>query len=152
MKQKFSKSWKTSKQPRKQRKYRANAPLHIKKKFVSANLSKELRKKHGKRNTPVRKGDKVKILRGKYKGKEGKIIQVMLRISKVNVEGIQIKKLDGSKVNVKMQPSNLQIIELNLDDQKRMKKLKIKEPQKEKIKTGTTKSTDLENKTDRGKE
>jgi len=130
MKQKFSKHWKTSSQPRKQRKYRANAPLHLKKKFVSVNLSKELRKKHEKRNIPVRKGDTVKIMRGKFKGKQGKIIAVKLNISKVNIEGIQIKKQDGSKVNVRLQPSNLQIIELNLEDRKR----KIKKENKEKIK------------------
>src|SRR3989338_176397 len=46
MKNKFSTKWKESKQPRKQRKYRANAPLHLRKKFVNVNLSKELRKKY----------------------------------------------------------------------------------------------------------
>ena len=51
MKKDFSKSWKSSRQPRKQRKYVFNAPLHIRHKLVSANLSKELRKKYGKRIT-----------------------------------------------------------------------------------------------------
>ncbi len=62
MKKKFSDKWKASKLPRKQRKYLANAPLHIKRKFLSANLSKELRKKHGKRSIPIRKGDTVRIM------------------------------------------------------------------------------------------
>ncbi len=119
MKKKFSTKWKASKQPRKQRKYIANAPLHIKKKFVSVNLSKELRKKHGKRNISVRKGDNVKVLRGKFKGKKGKISKVNLKTSKVNMEGVQVKKQDGSKVDINLQPSNLQIIELNLEDRKR---------------------------------
>lgn len=112
MKRKFSTAWKSSSQPRKQRKFRANAPLHLRKKFVSANLSKELRKKIGKRNIVVKKGDKVKIMRGKFKGKTGKVLEVRLKISKIVVEGIQVKKMDGSKANVKMQPSNLQIIEM----------------------------------------
>jgi large subunit ribosomal protein L24 len=112
MKQKFSTSWKASKQPRKQRKYRANAPLHLRKEFVSINLSKELRKKVGKRNLPAKKGDKVKIFVGKFKGKTGKILIVNLKTSKIIVEEIQVKKQDGSKANVKLQPSNLQIIEL----------------------------------------
>lgn len=112
MKKKFSKNWKASSQPRKKRKYVANAPLHIKRKFVSVNLSKDLRKKLGKRNITIKKNDKVKIKRGKFKGKEGKILQVNLKKSKVIIEGIQVKKMDGSKANVKMQPSNLQIIEL----------------------------------------
>ncbi len=114
MKQKFSTSWKSSKQPRKQRKYLANAPLHIKRKFLSVNISKELRKKYGRKNIPVIKGDKIKIMRGKFKGKNGKVLEIKAKISKIIVEGIQIKKQDGSKVNLKLQPSNLQIIELNL--------------------------------------
>jgi large subunit ribosomal protein L24 len=121
MKNKFSKHWKESKQPRKQRKYLANAPLHIKRKLVSVNLSKELRKKYKKRNVPVRKGDTVKIMRGKFAGKTGKITEVNIGISKVKIEGITVKKQDGSKANIKMQPSNLQIIELILNDKKRMK-------------------------------
>ncbi len=122
MKKKFSTKWIASKQPRKQRKYRANAPLHLKKKFVSVNLSKDLRKKYEKRNVSVKNGDTVKIMRGKFKGKQGKITKVFLKISKVIIEGIQTTKQDGSKVSLKMQPSNLQIITLNLEDGKRLKK------------------------------
>src|SRR4030042_4582660 len=100
MKQKFSTHWIGSKRPGKQRKYRAEAPLHLRKKFVSINLSKELRKKVGKRNIPVKKDDKVKILRGKYKGKTGKILEVLLKKSKVIVDGINVTKREGSKANV----------------------------------------------------
>ena len=124
MKNKFSKHWKASKQPRKQRKYAANAPLHLKRKLLSVNLSKELRKKIKKRNVVVRKGDTVKIMRGKFKTKSGKITDVNVKTSKVKIEGIMAKKQDGSKVNIKMRPSNLQIIELNLEDKKRMKTTK----------------------------
>jgi len=120
MKKEFSTAWKASKQPRKQRKYVAKAPLHIKRKLLSVNLSKELRKKVGKRNIPVRKGDNVKIMLGKFKGKTGKIIQVFTKKSKVTIEGIQVKKQDGSKANIKLQPSNLQIIELDMNDKKRI--------------------------------
>ena len=123
MKKKFSKSWKSSKQPRKQRKYLANAPLHIRKKFLSVNLSKDLRKKYGKRNIPIKKGDVVKILRGKFKKKQGKIKEVKLKTSKITIDGIQVKKQDGSKTDVKLQPSNLQIIELNTEDQRRLKQI-----------------------------
>jgi len=135
MKKKFSKHWKSSKQPRKQRKYSANAPLHIKRKMLSVNLSKELRKKYGKRNIPARKGDTVKVLRGKFRKKQGKIIKINTKKSKLEVEGIQIKKQDGSKANVKIQPSNVQIIELNIEDRKRktgkkMEEKKIKEETK----------------------
>jgi large subunit ribosomal protein L24 len=120
MKKKFSLSWKASSRPGKQRKYKANAPLHLKRKLLSCNLSKDLRKKYLIRNVPVRKGDTVKILRGKFKKKEGKVTEVYLKLSKLVVEGIQVKKQDGSKANIKLQPSNVQIISLNLDDKKRL--------------------------------
>ncbi|MFH1503065.1 MAG: 50S ribosomal protein L24 [Candidatus Diapherotrites archaeon] len=144
MKKKFSKHWKASSQPRKQRKYRANAPIHLRKKFVSINLSKELRKKEGKRNLPVIKNDKVKICRGKFKGKEGKVLEVNLKRAKIIVEGIQVKKMDGSKANVKMQPSNLQIIELVERKKKQIKENKKSE--KKTIKKETKDKTKLEEK------
>jgi len=64
MKNEFSKHWVGSKRPGKQRKYLAKAPLHIRKKLLNVSLSKELRKKYGRRAITVRKGDKVKILVG----------------------------------------------------------------------------------------
>jgi len=121
MKQKFSTKWIASKQKRKQRKYLANAPLHIKHKLMGSNLSKILRKKHGKRSFPIRKGDNVKVMRGKFKGKTGKINKVDLMKLRVSVEGLQTQKKDGTKVEVYFKPSNLQIQELILDDKKRMK-------------------------------
>jgi len=123
MRKKFSSSWKGSKQKRKQRKYLANASLHLRHKFLASNLSKELRKKHSRRNFPLRKGDKVKVMRGKFKGKEGKINNVNLKKIKVSIEGIQIQKKDGTKINVYFHPSKLQILELNLEDKERIKAL-----------------------------
>ena len=131
MKKEFSKNWESSKQPRKQRKYLANAPLHIRKKFISVNLSKDLRKTHKKRNISLRKDDVVKIMRGKFKGKQGKVTEVNLKTSKVMIDGIQVKKQDGSKVNVKLQPSNLKIIELNTTDKKRLKETTKSKPVKD---------------------
>ena len=126
MKKKFSTKWKSSKQPRKQRKFIANAPLHIKRKLLSVNLSKELRKKYNIRNIVVRKGDVVKILRGKFKGKQGKVEKIRIKLQKIYVEGIQKTKRDGSKVSIPLRASNLQIIELNTEDPKRLKKLNQK--------------------------
>lgn len=146
MKKKFSKHWKESKQPKKQRKYRANAPLHIKKKFVTINLSKELRKKHGKRNIIPKKGDKVKICTGKFKGKTGKILEINLKTSKIIVEDIQVKKMDGSKANVKLEPSNLQIIELTERAVKRRKEPTKEEKKKEEKKKEVSTKDKVKNK------
>jgi len=122
MKRKFSTKWKASKQPRKQKKYAMNAPLHLRRKFLSANLSKDLRKKQGKRSMTLRKGDVVKIMRGKFKNQQGKITEIKTKTEKIYIEKIQVKKRDGSSVNVPLKASNLQIIELNAEDRKRMKK------------------------------
>jgi len=126
MKSIFSTSWKSSKQPRKQRKYVKNAPKHIKSKFMSAMLSKELRTKHQKRNIPIKKGDKVKVLRGQFKGKIGKVTKVDLRNLKINLVGVDLMKKDGTKVPYPIHPSNVMITELNLDDKKRKKILERK--------------------------
>jgi len=141
MKKHFSAKWKASKQPRKQRKYLANAPLHLRKKFLSINLSKELKKKYGKRNLSARKGDLVKIKKGKFKNKTGKIIKINLKKSSIIIEGIQIKKTDGSKVNFKLKPSNLQIMELNLEDKKRINKIKQTNKEEKENALKKTKST-----------
>jgi len=123
MKQKFSIKWKASKQPRKQRKYRYNAPLHVHRKMMSVNLSRELRKKYGKRNFPVHKGDNVRIMKGEFKKKVGKIESVDLSNNRVVIEGIYRTKKDGTKVAVYFDVSNLQIKDLNLEDGKRKKAL-----------------------------
>ena len=120
MKSQFSTSWNSSIQPRKQRKFRYNAPLHAKHKFLSAHLSKDLRKKYGKRNLPLRKGDDVLVMRGSFQGKKAKVASVRLNDARVSLEGIQRSKRDGTKVNVYLQPSILQIISLSLDDKYRI--------------------------------
>ncbi len=119
MKAKFSIAWKGSKKPNKQRKYAANAPLHIKRKMLSSRLSKELTKKYSKRNITVRKGDKVKIMRGNFKNHTGTVEKVLTKLLRVYVEGIQRLKKDGKRAYYPIHPSNLMITELNLTDKKR---------------------------------
>lgn len=129
---KWSKEWIGSKKPRKQRKYVFNLPLHIRKALLSVTLSKDLRKKHNRRSITVRREDKVKILRGQFKKKTGKVTRVDLRNVKVYIEGIENIKKDGTKVLYPFEPSNLMITELNLEDKKRKKILERKVKQGEK--------------------
>ena len=126
MRKNFSKSWKSSKQPRKQIKFRFIAPLHIKTKMIASHLSKELRQKYSKRAISVRKGDKVKIVRGASSGKVGKIERVDTKDMKVYIEKIEFTKKDGSKAFIPIDASNLIILELNTDDKKRLKRMKVK--------------------------
>ena len=118
---KFSIKWKSSKKPKKQKKYRLNAPLHIKRKFVHAHLSKELMKKYKKRSVGIRTGDKVMIMRGAFKKREGKVEEVELKRTKIYISGVEVTKKDGTKAKIPIEPSNLMITELNTDDKIRQK-------------------------------
>jgi len=94
--------------------------------MISTNFSKELRKKYGKRNFPVKKGDNIRIMKGEFKGKTGKIEGINLKRLRITIDGINRTKKDGTKVNVYFDPSNLQIKELNLEDGKRRQALERK--------------------------
>lgn len=120
---KFSRVWKESVNPSKQRLYRYNAPLHIQQKFMHTHLSKELRQKYGVRNLQLRVGDKIKILRGQFAKKEGKVERISLKRERVIVTGIENIKKDGTKLPFPLHPSNLIIVDLNLEDKKRKNKL-----------------------------
>lgn len=110
-----------SKKARKQRRERIFKPLHKRRKEMAARLSAELRKKWKKRSVPVRKGDKVKIITGDYKGKTGKVTKVDLRAYRINVEGIVRKKANGQEVAIPIHPSNVMIIDLEMSDAERKK-------------------------------
>lgn len=108
-----------SKQPRKQRKLIYKAPLHIRHKLMSVKLSEELREQYKRRSLPVKKGDTIKVMRGDFKDHEGKIEKVDLKNYRVMIEGMSVQKPDGNKVYHSVHPSNVMILELDLEDDER---------------------------------
>ena len=110
-----------SKQPRKQRKALYNAPAHARGKHLSATLSKDLRADLGKRSLPLRSGDKVRVLRGDFKGHEGEVLDVDYGSYKVTIEDVTLSKPDGTAVFLPVDPSNLVIIDADLKDDRRIK-------------------------------
>jgi large subunit ribosomal protein L24 len=118
-----------SKKPSKQRKAMFQAPLHIRRKFMTAPLSDELVEKYGIKRLPVRKGDKVRIMRGEFTGVEGKVTRVDLRKMRIYVEGVTRQRMDGTPVFVPIHPSKVMIIELDLSDQKRKELIEKKKKQ-----------------------
>jgi large subunit ribosomal protein L26e len=122
---------------RKNRQRHFTAPSHIRRKIMSAPLSKELRKKYNVRSIPVRKDDEVmvseqsnqnikqlyiclrfqgfkplwilfKVVRGHYKGQQtGKVIQCYRRKFAIHIERIQREKANGATVHVGIHPSNV---------------------------------------------
>ncbi len=117
-----------TKSPSKQRKRLYDAPYHSRSHAFSAHLSSELRSSHNSRTLPVRKGDTIRVLRGDYKGYEGKILRVDRQSYKIYVDGINREKADGTSIPVPIHPSKVEITRLNLDDKWRNKILERKGP------------------------
>ena len=113
----------SSVQPRKQRLYRAHAPHHQARKQMASHLSEELLLKYNRRSLTVITGDEVRVLRGDHKGKSGKIVGVDVPVRKVTVDGVTVKKADGTEKALPVDPSNLLIVKLNLDDKRREARL-----------------------------
>jgi large subunit ribosomal protein L26e len=79
---------------------------------MSATLSKDLRKKHGIRSTPIRKDDEVVVLRGTNKGSKGKIIQVYRKKWVIHIDKLTKNKANGAPYQIPIHPSNVAIIKL----------------------------------------
>src|SRR3989338_4538484 len=122
MKKTFSREWKSSTQPRKQRKYRHNAPNSTRQKLMSAHLSPELRKQHGKRSITLKANDIAKVMKGDFKGKTGKITEINTRKLAAYVEGAERTRRDGTKVMVPIKAANLMITELSAEGGRRLEK------------------------------
>ena len=115
-----------SSKARNQRKMRANAPAHIKRKMLSSHLSADLQKEYGKRSARVCLGDTVMVLRGgeDIRGVEGKVIGVMTDEGRITIEGVTINQADNTAVARPIHASNVVITKLNLDDAWRKDALK----------------------------
>lgn len=105
-----------SSKPGKQRKLLYNSPHHKLPRLMSAHLSPPLREKYDRRSFPVRVGDTVKVLRGEYRGVEGKVTGVDRRRHYVFVENVTTKKADGTTKPRPIHVSNVMITQLKLDD------------------------------------
>lgn len=129
----WSKTWKSSTDPQKQRKYRQNAPQHVKDNFISANLSQNLRDKLGTRNLGIRNGDRVKVMRGDRKGAEGIVNKIDRENERVYIDGIEKEAVDGAKHQIPLRPSNVQIQSLNLSDSDRLAGYDVEERESIKV-------------------
>ena len=117
-------------QPRKQRLARYTAPYHRRHREMSAPVDKSLREKQlargfrYPRSMPVRKGDRVLIVRGEGKSKSATIVaKVDRKARKIYVEGFTYFKSDGTELQRPIDPSNLVIINPDWSDIYRRKLL-----------------------------
>ena len=58
-------------------------------------MSKELRTKYDVRSIPVRKGDTVKVVRGTFKDREGKVQTVYRKRWCIHIEKVTKEKTNG---------------------------------------------------------
>ena len=104
------------------------ATFHTRSKQLGSQLSEDLRKKYGKKSVRVVEGDSIKIVRGEFKGVDGKVSKVSTKKSSVAVEGVKKEKTKGDKFDVYIHTSNLLVTGLNTEDKWRIAKLEGKKP------------------------
>ena len=112
-----------TRQPRKQRKRRGEAPLHERHRHVRATLSADLREEYDRRSVRVNEGDTVEVMRGDHAGEEADVTGVDLSAETVTVEGVTMEKADGEEVPRPLDASNLRVTSLDLDDDRRAARL-----------------------------
>ena len=97
-------------------------------KQLGSHLSKDLQKKYGKRSIRITLGDTVKVIRGEYRGVDGKVSKIEMTRSSIAIEGIKKEKSRGEKFDIFIPASNVVVTGLNLDDHWRKTKLQGKKP------------------------
>ena len=122
------------------------ATFQTRSKQMGSALSKDLQKKYGKKSARVVEGDSVTILRGEFKGVDGKVSKISTQKTSVAIEGVKKEKTKGDKFDVYIHTSNLVITSLNGDDKWRIAKLQGKDPRKQPKETPkeNTKETKVE--------
>jgi len=101
---------------------------------LSGMLSKNLRKKYGKRSVRIVEGDSVKVIRGEFNGVDGKVTKVSASNNGLTIEGVKKEKLKGEKYDVFIHTSNIEVTGLNTDDKWRINKLEGKNARTERPK------------------
>ena len=91
-------------------------------KFGSS-LSTELREKYRRRTVKPRKGDSVKIIKGEFKGIEGKVTNVSPQEGTLSVEGVTKEKQKGGTSPVPIHSSCVIVTAISLDDKARKARL-----------------------------
>ncbi len=117
------------------------ATFQTRSKQLGSALSKDLHKKYGKRSVRVIEGDSVTILRGEFKGVDGKVAKISTPKSSVAIEGVKKEKTKGDKFDVYIHTSNLVVTSLSTDDKWRIAKLEGKDPRKQPKTTPTKTET-----------
>ena len=96
---------------------------HQRDKMVGATLADGLRQQYGRRSVRVIEGDSIRVMRGEYKGVEGKVERVNTENGTLEIEGVQREKVKGGQVKVPIHASKVMITNLKMDDKYRQTSL-----------------------------
>jgi large subunit ribosomal protein L24 len=118
-----------SSQPRRQRKAEFTADHQQRRRRMAAPLSRELRKRYGRRSLPIRKGDTVRVLSGSYStvGEERRVAKIDRRHYRVTLDNVTAKTADAKLKALPIRPSHLVLTKLNLSDAWRRRILRVPE-------------------------
>ncbi|MHA2379729.1 MAG: 50S ribosomal protein L24 [Candidatus Thorarchaeota archaeon] len=109
----------SSKSPRKQRRRIYKSPLHSRKNMLKCRLDEFLQEEYGMRSMVIKKGDLVRVMRGQFRDTEGKVTVVDYRAIRVHLENATVTRADGKEANIPVHPSNLMLVKLELDDDRK---------------------------------
>jgi large subunit ribosomal protein L24 len=118
-----------STQPRRQRKAVFTANHQERRRRMAVPLSRELRKRYGRRSLPIRKGDTVRVLSGSYStvGEERRVAKIDRRHYRITLDNVTAKTADAKLKPLPIRPSHLVLTKLNLSDAWRRRVLRVPE-------------------------
>jgi large subunit ribosomal protein L24 len=67
----------------------------------------------------VKTGDLVKIMRGQFRDTEGKVVRVDYKDVQVFLDSATVTKADGKEVNIPIHPSNIKLVKLEMNDERK---------------------------------
>jgi large subunit ribosomal protein L24 len=109
----------SSKAPRKQRRNIRNDTIHANRKRLKCKLDEFLSEEHGISSLVVKKGDLVRIMRGQFRDTEGTVTNVSYSKARVYVDSATTTKADGKEASIPIHPSNLLLVKLAMNDDRK---------------------------------
>lgn len=113
--------------PRRQRKALYTEHTARRRRRMAVPLSRDLKKRFGRRAIPVRKGDTVRVLSGSFVGREERVAHVNRRNYSVTLDNVTLKTAEEKLKALPLRTSHLVLTRLNLSDPWRRRSLRARE-------------------------
>ena len=99
-----------SKKPRKQRNKIRDVPHHQVHKLFTVPLAISLQEIWGVKRLPLRKDDEVRVVKGEFKGIEGKILELDKKKRRITIEECTLEKRSGETIYIPISVSKVMLI------------------------------------------